>query len=94
MKGWATFYTILGVLVLIASGLNLLFLSIGLAVSLFIAAMSLFTVSSFCDRITEILENQAEILKILKPEEQAAQNAQHANDVQAEEKAEFDMFEQ
>lgn len=94
MKGWATFYTIIGVLVLIAAGLNLLFMSIGLAISLFIAAMSLFTVSSFCDRVTEILENQAEILKILKPEEQAAQNVQPESKEEDKKNTEFEMFEQ
>lgn len=61
MKGWSTFFTLLGVLTIIGAVFGFLFNPI-LSIGLVITALSFCFCSSLCGRITEILENQKKIL--------------------------------
>lgn len=75
MKGWSTFYIVLSIPVFIFAAASLIFSGIGVAFSVLVSALFLLTISSFCDRITEIADNQKKILELLSrdvPSEQTA----------------------
>ncbi len=88
MKGWSTFYIVLSIPVFIFAAASLIFSGIGVALTFLLSALFLLTISSFCDRITEIADNQKKILKLLNPEPPSEQPVQPAP-----EREKFDMFE-
>ncbi len=73
MKGWSTFYVILSIPVFVFAAASLVFSGIGVAFSILVSALFLLTISSFCDRIAEIEDNQKKILDLLSREAQPEQ---------------------
>ena len=94
MKGWSTFYVILGTILLIFSVLALLFSGLFAMLSLLMTSLLFFTISSACGSIADIAARQEEIFKILSPQVSSVQTEENEKAERDEQEAKFEMFEQ